>query len=305
MIRCFAFLVFFCCGSYSSFGQTNERSESEEGIHTIMWKISGSKLKQSSYLLGIHHMIGIDWLYNFPEVKKIIETSDYLLTELYGDNNEADSLPEHKIKALDILTSEEFSILDSFFVVRVGEGIADNEVAEAMDVFEMCSAILSTLLAPREGDEHLGMDYELFKFFQYKSKTSFRMDDMKYLAFNEEDTVRAREIMRMYIEAVKIGDHPAWNLADTTYGLGLLTQSYKDMSFKYHLAKEDPQKKSPIANQTVKERNRMWIPMIEERISKHKCLIAVGFYHLCYDTGLIVLLRQQGYTVEPVTLSQI
>ena len=47
-------------------------------------------------------------------------------------------------------------------------------------------------------------------------------------------------------------------------------------------------------------RNRAWLPKILNELPKRRNLIAVGIAHLPDENGLIMQLRRQGYTVEPV-----
>ncbi|UCS94263.1 TraB/GumN family protein [Echinicola marina] len=289
--------------SLQVFGQ-NSKPKNEDIPPTILWKITGKDINQTSYLLGIHHLVSANWLYNFPEIKYAIENSDYLLTELYGENIDTTPLPENNIKALDILTPEEFNILDSFFIARVGEGIVDNEVAEEMNVFDMCSGILSTLMTSTESKELPSMDRELFSIFQHQGKPTYRMDKIEYHAIGINDTARAREVIKPMIELAKLGSLSALDLEDTvdTQGLVHIIKTYKKMTFKYKLEEADPQEKSLISRLSVKERNRLWLPTIVDKISKYDCLVAVGAYHLLYNTGLISHLRAKGYTVEAIAL---
>lgn len=48
------------------------------------------------------------------------------------------------------------------------------------------------------------------------------------------------------------------------------------------------------------DRTILWIPKIEETIQKYPTLIAMGVNHLIGDEGTLQLLRDKGYTVEPV-----
>ena len=48
------------------------------------------------------------------------------------------------------------------------------------------------------------------------------------------------------------------------------------------------------------DRNIKWIPVIKENVAQRPCMIAVGCRHLMGRESLIALLRQEGYTVEPV-----
>ena len=45
--------------------------------------------------------------------------------------------------------------------------------------------------------------------------------------------------------------------------------------------------------------NKAWLPVIEQNIAQRPCMIAIGCSHLLGSEGLIVLLRREGYTVEP------
>lgn len=46
--------------------------------------------------------------------------------------------------------------------------------------------------------------------------------------------------------------------------------------------------------------SRSWLPYIVKLIKTRKTFIAVGLNHLRYKYGLIQLLREYGYKVEPV-----
>lgn len=48
------------------------------------------------------------------------------------------------------------------------------------------------------------------------------------------------------------------------------------------------------------DRNRNWVPLIAAAAAKEPTFFAVGAGHLGGNTGVIALLRKQGYTVKPV-----
>lgn len=48
------------------------------------------------------------------------------------------------------------------------------------------------------------------------------------------------------------------------------------------------------------QRNRNWLPEIQQRLAEDQPLIAVGALHLFGPNGLVGLLREQGWTLEPV-----
>ena len=48
------------------------------------------------------------------------------------------------------------------------------------------------------------------------------------------------------------------------------------------------------------DRNLLWIPVIKENITQRRCMIAVGCRHLMGSSGLVALLRREGYAITPV-----
>lgn len=52
------------------------------------------------------------------------------------------------------------------------------------------------------------------------------------------------------------------------------------------------------------ERNQTWLPRLIEILPKQSSLIAVGSAHLFGEQGLIMRLRQVGYTIEPVLVKK-
>jgi hypothetical protein len=47
-------------------------------------------------------------------------------------------------------------------------------------------------------------------------------------------------------------------------------------------------------------RNKNWIPKIEEMIRSKKTFIAIGAGHLPGEEGVIDLLRKKGFIVKPI-----
>ena len=56
-----------------------------------------------------------------------------------------------------------------------------------------------------------------------------------------------------------------------------------------------------LEQNVLQPRNRHWLPQILQVLPKQPTFIAIGIGHLVDDTGIIIQLRQHGYTVEPVS----
>ena len=73
---------------------------------------------------------------------------------------------------------------------------------------------------------------------------------------------------------------------------------YKNFEMEYDLDKDLNQMKdvSPL----LIERNKKWIAILDKYLQSQNCFVAVGFRHLFYKQGIIQLLRQLGYIVNPI-----
>ena len=67
------------------------------------------------------------------------------------------------------------------------------------------------------------------------------------------------------------------------------------MSFLLESFKDYPE----LLNQLIVQRNKNWVPKIEEFLNhKGNVLVVVGAAHLIGNRGVIEMLRQKGYVVE-------
>lgn len=207
------------------------------------------------------------------------------------------------LKALPLLDKKQFETLDSFFTARVGEGIRDNPDAAAMTVAEMESAIMVTLVSGNNKANAFTkfMDKDLFELYVKLGRQGDRLDRVKVTDFDSTEIGYARQYLTRAVNYTIGSDKPDWNFYGTPSVEDTLAH-YKTMRFEYHLDKYSTSTASapyfdfvPLA-----QRNKEWVPKIISSISSRPTLIAVGLGHLYYKTGVIMLLRAEGYQVEPV-----
>jgi len=51
----------------------------------------------------------------------------------------------------------------------------------------------------------------------------------------------------------------------------------------------------------LNDRNRNWIPVIEEKFVAQPTFVAVGAGHLAGPEGVLHLLKEQGFTITPIS----
>jgi len=303
-------LVSFLVFSFPSFSQKRISGNQEQIPNTILWKVTGKDCSKPSYLLGTLHLADSQWLLNFPEILSVIDSTRFILTEAFSTKPySVFKLSGAKLKAIPLLTPQQFKTLDSFFVARVGEGIVNNTEAQEMSVSEMEGAILYTLVANSQSPDGITklMDKDLFELYKSKGLQGDRLDRVAQTDFDSTSIDKARSYLTRSLKYIDGSDKPGWNV----YGgmkMDSIMRVYKAMQVNYKLNEEDSDAGEPVNEVnyvTLKQRNQNWIPKIEENISKQPCLIAVGHQHLWYKTGIISLLRASGYTVTPVSIASV
>jgi uncharacterized protein YbaP (TraB family) len=289
--------------------QTGKSASQSQDPQTILWKITGKGIQKPSYLLGTMHLGELDWLLTFPRIKSAIDSTEYILTEAFS--TEVTTVTVQKtastLRAVSVLNAAEYKTLDSFFVARVGEGITNNPDAEEMNVFEMWAAIYETLVMDMKGPDGItkSMDLDLFNLYKSTGRGGDHLDKLKDMNFDSTQIDDARKVMRSMLAKIPGSEKPGWNIYSQNTNIEETMRVYKQMKVPYQFEKTDSSDviiENEYGHITIEQRNRNWLPKIEKNISQKPCLIAVGFGHLRYKTGLIVLLKDLGYQVEAVSV---
>lgn len=301
-------IVFTSIFTYNSAAGQNNVQLQKSNSATVIWKITGPVYSKPSYLLGTFHLTGAEWILEYPEMRKIIDSTEFILTEAFTTHQIVTTSPKGEVlKAIPMLDANQFHTLDSFFVARVGEGIKNNIEAESMTIAEMEGAILTTLTSKNQNPNGISklMDKDLFDLYVKSGRQGVRLDRIAVVDFDSSQINNAKQYLARALGYIKNSDKPGWNIYQMQE-VGDATSRYKKMEFDYQLNESASrvQTSTDFDFVPIEQRNKNWIPKIIENIDKRPCLVAVGLGHLFYQTGLIMLLRNQGYKVEPVILTK-
>lgn len=203
--------------------------------------------------MGTFHLSEADWLLQYPNMKKVLDSTEFILNEAFSTKPTPVSQKRKPLTALPLLEKSQFDLLDSFFIARVGAGLRNNTDAAEMTVAEMEEAIVTILISGNNNANGItkSMDKDLFDLYVKLGRDGERLDRVATTVFDSSEIDHAKQYLKRAVGYIANSNKPDWNIYDT-------------------------------AN-------------IEAEIS-------VGFYHLFYKTGLIILLRAQGYNVKPVPL---
>lgn len=288
-----------------------------------LWKISGNGLSQPSYLLGTYHGT-YNILYQYTDSIPGFHQAFSHCSQFAGESKMTDDSPtahrqfDYAIKLpqdttyTDLLNEEDYLFLDSivrknlrsplnkmlirpnFLALILGEIERRKELAKAgysrAQVDSMKSQVMDIVLerkAIEKGYTVVGLENVFDAFFSEGSSLKKEADEL-VSALREDDKTsplsfvktlhgiyRTQEMKRLIDFEMKMDSVFLTTPRFTEYGKQL---------------RED----------LLKRRNMNWMNKIPQLIKAQPTFIAVGVRHLPGKDGLIALLREKGYQVEPI-----
>jgi len=263
---------------------------------SIFWKISGNGLEHPSYLFGTMHTgdarvfdnvkrampyltdakafvmeLDPDKLFDVGLLGKIMMGKDYSLRKMItaGDYSFLDSVVTQQI-------GMPLTMMDNVqpvFVMTILESMemglnsdTTNGTREIMDLYFYNEAKdeKKKIIGIETVEEQLGALNTL----SYEEQATMLSDDIKSLKTKGND---GRDVLKFYMEQ----------------NLDSLAGSDDDMPPKLYKA-------------LVTDRNERMADRIAKFVKQQATFIAIGALHLPFKGGVIELLRQRGFTVEPV-----
>jgi uncharacterized protein YbaP (TraB family) len=260
---------------------------------SILWKVSGKKIKSPSYLYGTIH-IQDKRVFAFDEtVTNAFESCDAFAMEILMDEIDPDDVKEamfmkkHTID--EYLTKEEYYILDSIVKEETGSGMF---LYNKMKPFFLSSQLMQMNM---EQDMEMALDLYFLNMAREAGKSCYGVE--KFM-----DQIDA-------INAISIEDQVDMLYEGLTDTSNINSDAQFDALLESYLS-FNSEEIFNLSNDTAlpKEFNKAFLVDRNKGMAKHFVKIAkkeslfcaVGAAHLPGEKGVIELLRKKGYTVEPV-----
>lgn len=259
---------------------------------TLLWKISGKGIKQSSYLYGTIHVMCPDQIVIDSSIKTAFSRSEQLYLEIDLDE------PNMMAKAMkSMMMPDTFSLeklvgkadYDSINTIfKNTAGMPLSLMGKAKPMLLMSAVFPAILKCNPDGFE---------KHFQTMAKE--KNMDLKGLETIEYQ-MRVFDTIPFKVQAEML-KNLLYNLDSARLQFSELVKVYlsKDVNAMQELTTKDPEFGKYDA-MMLQNRNQNWIPVIIAEAKSKPTFFAVGAAHLGGVNGVIYLMRQQGYKVEPV-----
>lgn len=262
--------------------------------NSLLWEVSGNGLTKPSYLFGTFHLLCKDDIKFSDALKQAVNNSSVIYMELDMDDPatilgglKMMNMKEGK-KLKDLFTPDEYKRVETFFrdSLQAPIGIFQN----------MKPLLLMAMIYPKllPCNSISGVEEELLNLAREKDKEVFGLETLafqssvfdsipyKTQAVEMLKTIDSLEKSKLYFDSMMV--------AYTNQDMRLMETLMNNPDFGME------------ENQDIllDNRNKNWVDQLKTIMKKNSAFIAVGTGHLIGKTGLIALMRMEGYTVRPL-----
>jgi uncharacterized protein len=277
-------ILFFLVISQSNATENEEKS--------LLWKISGNGLEQESYLFGTIHLICQDQFKMDDRILNALGKSKKIALEIdMSDQNMMMEMQKLSVNAdfkniKDEFDPKQSEAVDEFLKSKYGTGLDQLGVLKP---FVLSTMIITKLLPCEEISS-----YEMF-FLQNSQEGNMPMTGLETI----EDQVKIFDNIPLKTQLDDIGDLVMDESSIKEFDTLVSAYLDEDIDLLYELITKNEMFKNH-GDMLLIDRNKKWIPIIEDLVKEQTTFIAVGSGHLASETGVIQLLRNAGYKVEPL-----
>lgn len=283
-------IFFFTFNFQASYAQKSNAAKHEK---SLLWKITGNELEKPSYLFGTIHIIDSSYFFMDKSVIEMFGKSDKLVTEI--NMNDPDFQKESILASMmqndsldNLLSAADYKKVDAFFTDSLG--IPLKAVKKMKPFFLAEFPVLLRLpkaksyeeefinMAKEQNKEILGIttigkEYEIIDGIGLDIQSRILVESVDADRINE-DKNRRKKVMLMYRQQ------------DIQEIFNTMKSAIGDYDIVYQAM--------------FPRRHEVWLPSMIHLMKEYSCFFAVGVGHLAGETGLLELLKMDGYEIKPV-----
>ena len=273
----------------------------------LLWKVTGNGLGRASYIMGTYHFAPASMIEKIPGMEQAFEGCNVVVGEI---NKEEMMSQDTQMKMGMAMMAPPDSTLDKLF--------SPEDYAIVEKVFDKYFGTMGVKLSQMNMLKPSAISVQMQAMQAVKYFPNFNENELIDMAVQ----TRANEMGRPSIGLETIDEQTAvlFNSPLTEQAEDLLDACKKDDYFmvqssalveaymaqdlvKIEAIMTDPEMGGDDADamdNLIYDRNRNWVEKLVKMMPERAALVCVGAGHLPGDQGLLQLLRNRGYTVEPV-----
>jgi len=275
--------------------------ENQPLVDALLWKIEGNQLTKPSYLYGTIHIIDAEDYFLPTGTLAAIDATDKMMFEI--DMNEMSDMSKmmgimtqafmkDNLTLSDLLTDEEYKVVNDHFS-SLGLPLMMLERIKPM----FLSALAYGDMDPQSIQSGSMKSYEM-EFFEIAKSAGKPVGGLETIEFQMGifDSIPYQDQAKMLVETIKSADTDSDEFDK-------MTSMYKQQQITamIEMISDEDEQLSEHEDVLVGMRNRNWIPVMAELMVVQPTFFAVGAGHLAGPSGVIKLLRKEGYKVTPLS----
>ncbi len=261
---------------------------------SLLWKIEGNGLSKPSYLFGTMHLIEKDYFYFSKSLEKTIAKSDAVVMEI-ADINQADALKYLTLKEGSLFDFFNKEQTDSLLIwVKANTGLDADAFRTSFGKMKPF-VVLQTIMQLQFMGKTESYEKTITEIAQAKKIKTLGLETIEQQIgiFDNLSKEQQTEMVMAGVRGEGEGSKDELQVMQQFYKKQYLDSLYIYISSKQGVINDEQ-------DVFLKGRNLNWIPQIKEIIKNQTAFIAVGAGHLGGESGVIELLKKEGYSVTPI-----
>ena len=279
----------------------------------LLYKISGKGLSEPSYIVGTYHLAPASFVDSIPGIRQAMDHCQQVYGELPMDkmaNPDSLAMMQRAMMLPDgmtldkLLTADEMARLNVYMKSVMGMDMTNPLVAQQMNsMTPMALSTTLTMMSFAKKSSSLDMMNLLDSYFQKealaKGKSVGGLETMSHqikVLYEGKSLDRQKEILMCQVDNADFMEEMEDGIFNAYFAQDLdAISKAMDMKLNSHCDATPEEEAAILSN-----RNANWLTKMPDIMAQKPTLFAVGAGHLLGDKGVLNLLRQAGYKVEPV-----
>ena len=292
--------------SFPALGQdAADQPQAPSNEKSLLWEISGKDLKKPSYLYGTIHMIDREHFFMtdetkaaFAECKRVAFEIDMAeMTNLFSQISlMMQVMMDDGIRLSDLLTAEEYEVVSSHFE-DLGMPMFFLDRIKPLFLSALSETDMSSMDMSGESSDMVSYEFEFYDMAKAMKMETAGLETAEY-QISLFDSIPYQVQAQMLLESIEA---PVVD-GEEIDQMDMLIQLYKDEDIEAMTSafNEEDSEYAPFEELLLTNRNRNWIPIMEDMMAEKQTFFAVGAGHLGGELGVVNLLREAGYTLRPL-----
>ncbi len=275
------------------------------GHAQLLWKVSGNGLGRPSYIFGTYHMAPSSMIDRIAGIDQAIEACDVVVGEVEKDSLMSSEVQARMAKAMmapsdstldKLLSPQGYAIVEKVFnkyFGTMGVKLSQMKNLKPSAISTQMQAMQAIKYFPNFNANDL-IDVAVQARANDEGRPSIGLESVQEqidLLFNGPLTEQAQGLLEAckqdeFFQAQSVALADAYMAQDLNKLFAVMTDATKGDS-------------EEIMEMLIYKRNRNWAQKLNVMMPERAMLVCVGAGHLPGDKGLLQLLRNMGYTVEP------